>query len=245
MAPMRPQFRGCIRCVVAHQSAIVFLNGFRQGAGPGEGLWRLYQTCCNNWFDRRSDLVIYRTWDSNHEETADLIDACKPQYITLAGYSYGCGWGCTQLAGHLADRRHLIDDLFLIDPVPRYKFLPAKVKSLTRGGHYRVPVNVHNVHAWRQVNKRGPFDPVGHRIELGTTATHVSTDRILGTEANLHQHGETVQWPASSAGPGTTSQWLIDYTVNHGNIDDHQKIHEYIVARVALLAKPPQQGDQP
>lgn len=222
--------------------AIVFINGFRQGAGPGEGLWRLYRRACERWFDRRDSLVLYRTFDSNHEETAALINDSGAEYVALCGYSYGAGWGCTQLAAALADHRHLIDDLFLIDPVPRYTFLPAKVKSLTRGGHYRVPANVERVHAWRQVHKRGPFDPVGHPVELATTATRVMTDRILGPEGELKKYGDKVKWPASASGPGVTSEWLIDYTVNHSNIDDHQKIHDYIVAVMALHAPPPERG---
>lgn len=218
--------------------AIVFINGFRQGAGPGEGLWRLYQRACNRWYDRRDSLVLYRTFDSNHEETAALINDSGAEYVALCGYSYGAGYGCTQLAAALSEHRHLIDDLFLIDPVPRYSLLPAKVLSLTRAMPYRVPVNVVRTHSFRQVHKRGPFDPVGHKLELGTTATCVVTDWILGGEQELKKYGDKTVWPASSSGPGVRSEWRIDYTVNHSNIDDHQKIHDLVVATVALHAPP-------
>ncbi len=210
-------------------AAIVFINGWGQGAGPGEGLYRLYDWACDRWYDQRRDLVLYRTHNGNHAETADLIQASGAVHIALTGYSRGAGRGCTELAAALADRGRVVDQMFLIDPVPRYRLIPANFLSLTRLGTYEVPANVLWAMSWRQVNKRGPFDPVGHKIKPVSEATKIAGEFYLGTKANLEKHVGHSE-----------SNWIVDYTVHHSNIDDHPRIHERVIASIAQKSPPPE-----
>ncbi len=216
---------------ISHKAAIVFINGFGQGAGPDEGLYRLYRSACDRWYDRRRDLVLYRTWDSNHRKTAQLIKASGAKHVVLVGYSYGAGWGCTQMARHLAELGLVVHQLFLIDPVPRYRFIPAKIKSLTRGGVYVVPPTVRQVEVWQQVNKRGLFDPVGHEITWSKN-TVVTGRTYIGSRQNLTLY----------APPWNTVTKIQDPRVNHSNIDDDQAIHNAIINSITTQSPPPPPG---
>lgn len=173
------------------KSAIVFINGFRQNVAPGVGLQSLYFEATRLWFDRRRDLVIHRTWDSDPEETAGLILSHEPEKIFVVGYSYGCGWGLTKLAGELDVAGRDIDAAFLIDPVTRYSV--QKWRSLGWFARkdklvYSVPARVRRVFSWRQVNAGSAFEPVGHRVEASDPRTVVHPEVVLGTPASVEKH---------------------------------------------------------
>ena len=173
------------------KSAIVFINGFRQNVAPGVGLQSLYFEATRLWFDRRRDLVIHRTWDSDPEESAGLVLSHEPEKIFVVGYSYGCGWGLTKLAAELGPVGRAIDAAFLIDPVTRYTVQKwrslgwfASKQNLT----YFAPVNVKRVFSWRQVNAGGLTEPVGHRVVGYGPETVVHPEIVMGTPASVERH---------------------------------------------------------
>jgi len=214
------------------RSAIVFINGFRQGIGPCVGLQKLYQNSTRCWYDRRQDLLLHRTWKANHAETADLIVSHDPELIYVVGYSYGCGRGLTRLAKHLAQRDRNIDTAFLIDPVTRYRIL--KPLSLGWWGRksvsYETPPNIDEVFSWRQVNHQGPLDPVGHRV-LTQVHTVAHPQVVMGRPENLRKYG----------GDDAPEMWRIDYDVNHSTIDNHPAVHREILNILTQRNSPPPQ----
>ncbi|MFP4145307.1 MAG: hypothetical protein ACLFV3_09200 [Phycisphaeraceae bacterium] len=213
---------------IAVDLAIVVLPGFQQWAGPGTGCWKLYNRLCRTYRDRTRSLVLLRAWDSDPKLTAALIDERHAATTIAIGYSYGAGWGVTQLADELDQLQRRIDVAFLIDPVPRYRFLPAKLLSLTRQGTYEVPANVTQAYSWRQVNKRSWDDPVGRPIRAADPSqTWTQELAVYGADMDLlHQHG------------GSNRNWRLDADIHHSNIDDRPEIHDAILTSIARAVAP-------
>ncbi len=213
------------------RAVIICLNGFRRGVGPGSGLFRLYRLLCHHWYDRRQDLLLHRTCDSNPAETADLIAQHHPRIIIAVTYSYGAGWGLTQLVPELARRATTanpltVDHAMLISPVTRYRLI--KWRSLTRGNCYRLPEGVREATVWRQVNKMAVADPVGQQVKAGSGQI-VHPETVMGTPANLNRYARGV--------PST--QRVQDHGVRHQNIDGYPSIHGAVIARIDKIIPPP------
>lgn len=194
------------------EAAIILFTGYTQDWGPGTGLWRLRDKIAQRYYDRRRYLVALRTWNDSSEAAAELVRWAKPRSLYVIGYSYGCGWATTQFADALNGER-AIDSLFAVDPVPRWRFAPLKVISLTRWGTYKVPANVRMAYGYRQVNG----SPYGRKLEA-QNGTHLHTRMVFGSHDNLKEHaaGESSYWQRT---PGADHSW----------IDDHPSVHDDII----------------
>jgi len=201
--------------------AIVIYPGFRQTTGPRTGVFTLHDRISHSFPDRNHHLLLLRPWNTNHRADAERIEYADPVTTVVVGYSYGCGWAVPQLAKHLRRKGRYIDALFLIDPVPRYRLLPAKALSLSRFGKYTVPANVRTVWCWRSANKARWTSPVGRPIrKLGSQTTIVS-QQVLGSLANLERYEMRYR-----------DAWQVNDVVSHVNIDDLKEIHDVIVGAI-------------
>ncbi len=200
--------------------AIICLLGFTQWSGPGTGLYRLHDRFVERYFDRRTSLVLLRRWNSDHEETAELIRHRNMKTVIAIGYSYGCGHALVQLSKHLGRRAIAIDAAFLIDPVPRYRLLPLKVLSLTRFGKFKVAHNVRSVWSWRQLNAR----PFGRRVIAMSDQTVVHDEVVFGSAAELKRR--------TGRSKSVHGDRVINSVIGHNEIDDNAMIHEAIIDRV-------------
>lgn len=208
-------------------AAIICLPGFRQTWGPGgSGLWTLYEELAAAYYDRRTHLVLLREWDSDAAATARLIASRSPRIVLAIAYSYGAGWGLPQLAEALAPP-YQIDLAYLVDPVPRWGLLPAKLLSLTRWGDYELPPTVCAADYWRQLNA-APFGrrPVPHPDAPEPPV--ITPRRIYGTLANIQRHAKRDERPHTRVS-----------AIDHSAIDDSAEIRREILASIAKLTAPP------
>jgi hypothetical protein len=186
--------------------------------------------------DRRREFVALRTWNSDAEATAAQIAARKPRKVIVVGYSYGCGWGLPQLAQALGAWGVGVDLALLVDPVPRWTWLPLKWLALTRWGVYRVPVNVGRVHYWRQVNGA----PFGRRVVAGRGSgmvfgrgssapgkpgrpgvrSGVRCEGVYGAMGNLFAYANV---------DAEEGRWVATAGDDHLSIDDKPAIHRRIL----------------
>ena len=194
------------------KAAIITCPGFRQTAGTRFGLSKLHRRLVQAFPNREAVYPLaLRAWNEDMYSLAEQVNDYDPEFTAFIPYSYGAGWALVKFSEVLQDFGRGVDIAYLIDPVPRYRFLPAKLISLTRKGSYEVPRNVIDVKYWRQVNAtpygRAPSHPE-HRTECIA---------VYGTEKNKKHalERELHHWEYS------------DDTHNH--IDDREDIHDYII----------------
>lgn len=205
------------------RSAIICLPGWTQTWGPdGSGLWALYDGLCAVYHDRRKDLVLLREWDSDAAATARLIAQRNPRYIIVVAYSYGAGFGLPQLASQLAKlpEPRRIHYSYLVDPVPRWRFAPAKLLSLTRIGDYQLPESVDNADYWRQLNDA----PYGRAVVAHPDAPHqrIACRSVYGSAANLRRHAKRNERDHAVLRP----------SMGHSDIDDSPSIRAAILQSI-------------
>lgn len=195
------------------RASIITIPGFRQDDGPKSGLAKLHGKLIERYPGRNHVYpVALRTWDDDMWTLAAHIVDRDPDVTVVVGYSYGCGWGTPQLAEALAQYGRKIDLLCAIDPVPRFRFLPAKAISLTRWGKYKVPHNVIDCIYWRQVNG-SPFGRVpDHPVE------RLQCGGVWGTSGNLAKHATYFE--------RACRHYSRD---SHADLDDRPDIHARII----------------
>lgn len=156
---------------------VTIFSGFLERLGsPNSGFVGLehavHQACCG-----RCDVrVRLHPWKV---DVADVAEAAwrfrpenRPQVHLVAGYSYG-GQAAVNFCGELLARGgSVVKELWLCDPVRRWKYLPGVAAGLGIGSLV-IPRNVESVTWFRQRNPRWAlgrgvgciFDPAGHDVE--------------------------------------------------------------------------------
>lgn len=199
------------------EAAVISLTGYTQPASYRVGLGILHRRIEAMLYDRRRWWTAIQTWNSDHATTAQRIDDLNPTQIIVTGYSYGCGWALKELAHELDKLGRSIDMAYLVDPVPRYKLLPAKVISLTRWGRYELPANVLHAWYWRQVNG-SPFG----RAVVHPDGMPVECRGVIGSSPNLAHHLDSeIEVDAKR---------LVSSASDHTTIDNNLAIHNYIIS---------------
>ncbi len=206
---------------MTYRAAVAVLPGFTQRLTPRIGLGKLYDRLesgpCR---DRTHTWLGMRTWDGDHEATAAWIKKRMPERVIAIAYSYGAGWALRKLAAALSAEGMVIHHAYLIDPVPRFRFLPAKVISLTRMGTLTLPGNVVACDYWRQLNG----SPYGRRVVHPDRGDAVTCRGLFGA-AGSYRHAH--------AGERRTAAVSYRSDVGHAEIDDQPEIHDFILDDIA------------
>lgn len=218
-------------------AAFIVINGLGQDVTPSVGLFNFYWLVFHLFYDRRDTLIMHITEDADMSVVAWHIDKHNPIEIHIAAYSLGAGRGTDNLAPELEARGRVIDSLYLIDPVQDTGWLgklswlrPAALGWSGRDLVYRAPRNVAEVHSWRQVNHRSPFQPVGHRVVATNKQTTVHPELVYGDSFNLRKYAADVP----------EAQRRLSYDMTHATIDNDPDIHRQIVELLTKRIKPPE-----
>ncbi len=133
---------------------IIPISGFTQGRSAKNGITHLWQKIRR--YDGGSTVVLPpQEWNRRWKETARWIwdmspDGVCPEVYVFA-YSWGCGWGFTELARYLESYSCDITAAVLSDPVYRSRWKPWR--SLLPHKYcpsIKIPGNVREVYWLRQ-----------------------------------------------------------------------------------------------
>ena len=141
---------------------IYVIPGFTQHRGTRTkmiDLWaRLYANLGGN-----GTSIQCQPWCADWRSEAELIcrtSEFNPEIYVIA-YSWGAGWGFTQLSKQLRQRGYRINHAWLIDPVYRHNYVLGQWRALVPGIPIKVPSNVDHVTWWRQ----NETYPKGHDLK--------------------------------------------------------------------------------
>lgn len=154
---------------------IIPISGFTQDRGRANGFDKLW-TRLKTLGSADTEVVIPQRWRSNFDSLADFIDRHSDENarVIVIAYSWGCGHGFRQFAGHLAKRGIGISHAVLCDPV--YHDWLRLWRSLIFSPPIMIPVNVARVTWFRQYKNK----PAGTELKaIDVTCTHISEPVVL------------------------------------------------------------------
>ena len=158
---------------------IILISGFTEDLRSVTGTEKLWsklrgqsapQTC-----------VQHRLWKDDWEGFASMIfrNSVEAPRIVVGAYSWGGGWGFTQLAANLGSCGLKIAHAVLADPVYRSPLHVMKWRSLINRGplapKIRIAENVEKVTWLRQKQNK----PQGHELVWNATTTEVEGPAVL------------------------------------------------------------------
>lgn len=164
------------------------ISGFTQTEGQLTGLMRLCLELGIRHNGPRTRVEL-RKWNDDWSDVAEFIWLTRPNgasggpRVNVYAYSWGAGWGFTQLAQQLRQRQIEVSSAVLCDPVYRSRWLSMQWRSLWGHPVIRVPDNVHTVWSCYQTTNK----PAGHPL----VADDPSRTRILPA---VHVPGVTHQY---------------------------------------------------
>lgn len=141
---------------------LVLVSGFTQNDGKPTGMLNLFQRLTE--FRSPTTSVELLPWYADFNQKAENILLCastetRPKIMTV-GYSYGGGWGLTQLHKQLKKRGLVVGHAIYCDAVYRSGNWLTAWRSLVPYPFVRVADNVRHVSWLRQ--KQGK--PMGHDL---------------------------------------------------------------------------------
>ena len=148
------------------------ISGFTQSQKRIHGVFELAEKLHDRGFNNTISRVSLRPWDSDWAEVAESIFLLGRHHkanviVNIYAYSWGVGWGATQLCKELKKRGIQVHCLVASDGVFRHPNPLMRWTSLLRRDLRFSPVirvsNVTNVVWFRQANSR----PQGHTIVGG------------------------------------------------------------------------------
>lgn len=140
------------------------IGGYTQDYGELTGTHRLWMKIRNRLAPLGWQVQLhpwYERW-SNVAEAVRISQNSVPPQVAVYGYSYGGGWGFTQLARQLQARGLYVDVACLCDAVYRSPWFPHVLSWRAMIGRpvIEVPTNVRRVRYLRQRTSR----PFGHQL---------------------------------------------------------------------------------
>ena len=153
------------------RSVVVFITGFREDASQVTGIEDI-------WAEARKHaspdawILPPMVWNSDWKAQAQLIERhthIANTRICVVAYSWGAGYGFTQLAKHLARCNIRVAEACLADPVYRSRFIPFRWLALTDLPRIRIPANVGRVSWVRQRQNR----PRAHDLVASNPETQI------------------------------------------------------------------------
>lgn len=195
------------------KTATLLFLGFLQDRTPNHDLYNLHDEIGRRFHDRRQHLVELNRWDADPDDVYARWAAHDPRYTSLIGFSYGVGWGMRRFLERLNREGRMVDRVYCIDGVPRWRFPPLRWLSLTRYGKIELPGNVEHIMSWRQLNDT-PYGRIVH-------GPHVESSLYcFGSATNLRKYRKADE------------QIIFDPTLNHYNIARHPGIRKMILGRL-------------
>lgn len=126
---------------------IICIGGFTQKLGEQTGTHRLWLRL-RMMFGEPATQIEFCQWNSDWKDIANLVlnsrGNCRPR-VDIIAYSWGAGWGFTQLATLLARRGISVQTAVLCDPVYRSPWLSFRWRSIFMTPAVDVPANVGKV----------------------------------------------------------------------------------------------------
>lgn len=168
---------------------IYVIPGFTQTRGTRTRLIELWMRLYKRLSDRGVSVQL-QPWKSDWESEAELITrtSSPSPSVYVVAYSWGAGWGFSQLAKELRARGIGIKHAWLIDPVYRHRYLAGQWRALLPWVPIKVPSNVKRVTWWRQKETL----PHGHDLKAESEFTEIEPP--VWVEGVEHVHMDDF-WP--------------------------------------------------
>lgn len=155
----------------------ICISGYTQHAGRMSGLMRLWLAICSEYCSKTSRVEL-REWNSDWSRLAESIwlvwqeqdISAKPPRICIYAYSWGAGWGFTQLARELGKRGLTVDVAILCDPVYRHRYWLGQWRAFWPFSKIVVPRNVRRVTWFYQRQNL----PCGHEVIAESKDTKIN-----------------------------------------------------------------------
>lgn len=160
----------------------IVISGFLQEHGQPHGLQVLWKRL--HWEHATAEqYVLFQTWNDNWRDTAEWIWRCSGEnpLVKVYGYSWGAA-GAMHLAKELKIRGLSVRAMVLSDPVYRHGYWLGQWRTFFRWFPINVPVNVHEVHWFRQENSW----PRGHDLVADSKLRTTIHDPVLLEESHKY-----------------------------------------------------------
>lgn len=161
---------------------IYVATGFLQHAGTRTRLIDLWQRLHADYAGAKTCVKLL-PWDANWAAEAELVHRTSgpDPLVLMVAYSWGAGWGFTQLAKQLGRRGLRIRRACLIDPVYRHSYWLGNWRAFVPAWPIKVPANVDRVTWWRQRISQ----PYGHDLRSVSGKTKIDRPHQI-TAAHIH-----------------------------------------------------------